>query len=739
MKVIIHERKMKTDDELLLEFVWPDVSGLAATAGHFALDIGGLVPGYGILFDGANAAWYAAEEDWLMTGMSIAAALPVFGWGAAAVKITSQGVAIPFRIARQFTKDAKIFNKAVDKFTKAAGLGKDVAKKIKDAVAARMSGKAIKPVGKLAPPLVGKKVATAAKKEVKEIGKLFDGVVEKIPLSDALKKDYMQRVLELKKLNSKLDGLAGTKNSAALSKLTKEIKDKERLLYNSMSTNQLKVVDMKRILAFSKVPIAKTGVKAGAKAGAKAGVKTAGDTSIKTAVKSTGDFAIKIKNALVKHKGKLPTLDSMVKKKIITFIRKGVVKSLSFQIDYQRLKDEFDKTDIVKLLEELDFLGLQEIFDVIKNWACETFKLFCDVPNPKPSPDDGEDEPKKPDEDPENSIRCDKMYQETGCRGENVRLLQRTLIYLGGPLAVGRRGADGIFGSQTRRGVKNFQEKYNLEVTGIADKPTWDKLIEVIEALRVKSDERENGKVSRVGSDEISDGELENAIGSGEISDKEIESAVAGSVESGKSNSKSGTPYWMSNKWTRLNRHDQKGPQGQALKKELIAQGWAAGRLDEDATADLNSAIKSIQRANKEIVNIKRANASGGTQKGTSKQGSPMRVGSKGPMVKNMQRRLGIKPTGVFDKTMEKAVFEFQRKNFKKVDKNGKNQWDGVIGPNTYGKLAAAEDAADDAAREADIPSHVQESKVHKNFHYDIIQEKMLRLNAELMKDYKKG
>lgn len=37
---------------------------------------------------------------------------------------------------------------------------------------------------------------------------------------------------------------------------------------------------------------------------------------------------------------------------------------------------------------------------------------------------------------------------------------------------------DGIYGSQTRKSVYAFQNKFGLPITGVTDQPTWDKIVE---------------------------------------------------------------------------------------------------------------------------------------------------------------------------------------------------------------------------------------------------------------------
>jgi len=76
-------------------------------AGHLALDIAGLIPGYGEIADGANAAWYAAEGDMKNAALSTAAMIPFAGWGATATKLGLKG----------YNKTAKVV-KGVDKVSK---------------------------------------------------------------------------------------------------------------------------------------------------------------------------------------------------------------------------------------------------------------------------------------------------------------------------------------------------------------------------------------------------------------------------------------------------------------------------------------------------------------------------------------------------------------------------------------------------------------------------------------------
>ncbi|MCX3064245.1 golvesin C-terminal-like domain-containing protein [Streptomyces beihaiensis] len=56
-----------------------DGHGWLSDLGHTALDVAGMVPVVGSVADVANAAWYAADGDYLDAGVSLAGAIPVIG------------------------------------------------------------------------------------------------------------------------------------------------------------------------------------------------------------------------------------------------------------------------------------------------------------------------------------------------------------------------------------------------------------------------------------------------------------------------------------------------------------------------------------------------------------------------------------------------------------------------------------------------------------------------------------
>lgn len=67
-----------------------------------------------------------------------------------------------------------------------------------------------------------------------------------------------------------------------------------------------------------------------------------------------------------------------------------------------------------------------------------------------------------------------------GAKGEAVVTLQKMLMNAGESLP--KYGADGDFGSETLKAVKNYQQKNGLVVDGIVGPKTWNSLIDIEEA-----------------------------------------------------------------------------------------------------------------------------------------------------------------------------------------------------------------------------------------------------------------
>lgn len=85
-------------------------------------------------------------------------------------------------------------------------------------------------------------------------------------------------------------------------------------------------------------------------------------------------------------------------------------------------------------------------------------------PAPSPTPKSG------PSPSPVTVSRKCKGSLKRGCKGDNVKELQKKLINCGYSLP--KKGADGIFGSETKSAVSSFQKDNGLKVDGIAGKET---------------------------------------------------------------------------------------------------------------------------------------------------------------------------------------------------------------------------------------------------------------------------
>ena len=62
-----------------------------------------------------------------------------------------------------------------------------------------------------------------------------------------------------------------------------------------------------------------------------------------------------------------------------------------------------------------------------------------------------------------------------GAKGDEVTAMQKLLIETGESLP--KYGADGDFGNETLKAVKNYQKKHGLVVDGIVGPKTWTSLL----------------------------------------------------------------------------------------------------------------------------------------------------------------------------------------------------------------------------------------------------------------------
>ncbi|MGW3135837.1 RHS repeat-associated core domain-containing protein [Streptomyces sp. NPDC001139] len=134
---------------------FPDPTGLywgeswISPIGHGALDVVGLVPGFGEPADLINGLWYTAEGNYIDAGLSYASAIPIAGYGASAAK------------------GARYVDKAVDAVDAARDTVK-AADKVKDATKAAdnvtpPAAPKPKPTPKPAPPAKAKEAPHAKK------------------------------------------------------------------------------------------------------------------------------------------------------------------------------------------------------------------------------------------------------------------------------------------------------------------------------------------------------------------------------------------------------------------------------------------------------------------------------------------------------------------------------------------------------------------------------------------------
>ena len=77
-----------------------DKLGGLSGVGHTVLDVAGFIPVVGIAADLIHAGWYAVEGDYVNAGLLAAAAVPVVGDAAAAVRLGAKGVDAAIGVAR---------------------------------------------------------------------------------------------------------------------------------------------------------------------------------------------------------------------------------------------------------------------------------------------------------------------------------------------------------------------------------------------------------------------------------------------------------------------------------------------------------------------------------------------------------------------------------------------------------------------------------------------------------------
>lgn len=84
--------------------------------------------------------------------------------------------------------------------------------------------------------------------------------------------------------------------------------------------------------------------------------------------------------------------------------------------------------------------------------------------------------------DPIKVYKLGERNLSKGCKGDDVKELQKTLIEVGYSLP--KYGADGDFGNETLNAVKSFQRDYGLSVDGIYGKKSHSQLLKTLEDAR---------------------------------------------------------------------------------------------------------------------------------------------------------------------------------------------------------------------------------------------------------------
>lgn len=93
---------------------WPSAETLS-DIGHGALDVVGLLPGFGEPADIANAAWYAAQENYLEAGLSLISAIPFVGYAGTVGKLVKKFGVKPSKAALEALQKVD-FGKAFERF-----------------------------------------------------------------------------------------------------------------------------------------------------------------------------------------------------------------------------------------------------------------------------------------------------------------------------------------------------------------------------------------------------------------------------------------------------------------------------------------------------------------------------------------------------------------------------------------------------------------------------------------------
>ncbi len=74
---------------------------------------------------------------------------------------------------------------------------------------------------------------------------------------------------------------------------------------------------------------------------------------------------------------------------------------------------------------------------------------------------------------------------ELGSEGPGVYMIQQYLSYIASVLeGIPPAEPDGVYGPQTEQAVRQFQEYFGIDVTGVVDHYTWDRIVLIYRNLR---------------------------------------------------------------------------------------------------------------------------------------------------------------------------------------------------------------------------------------------------------------
>ena len=132
------------------------------------------------------------------------------------------------------------------------------------------------------------------------------------------------------------------------------------------------------------------------------------------------------------------------------------------------------KVPVITTHAESYKLGLGSNHGDPLKWLKKYGKTMADVRKDVAAIMRGNNQPEAPEPTPQGNVISLRSLSE-GSQGEDVKALQ---ILLNG-MSCSCGNADGIFGPKTQKATERFQKKHNLPGTGVADIPTWSKLLGV--------------------------------------------------------------------------------------------------------------------------------------------------------------------------------------------------------------------------------------------------------------------